>query len=113
MTYSDPVESRDEQWQQPQFQPDEPPAGQPVSGEVVVPGEPAPPPSVAEGVLRGVAGVVWPVMILLAILGYVGFWPAIIIALVTSSVLGQVTRTMSQRRKALARPPRRDGEELR
>ncbi len=114
MASQDPVEGRDEQWQQPSFLSEGQPGERPVSGEVVVPGEPAPPPSMVESIARGLAGIVWPVMILLAILNYIGFWPAIIIALVASSVLGAVHQNLRSRRKALPpRAPRRDGDDLR
>jgi hypothetical protein len=42
-------------------------------------------------------------MILLALMGVVGWWPAILIAIVGSTVLGNVGGHIRSRRKALGR----------
>lgn len=64
------------------------------------------PPSAVETTVRTLSGLVWPVMILLAVMGVVGFWPAILAAIVTSTVLGNVGRHLKARRKIAALPRR-------
>ena len=96
------------QWQQPSFSPEngskpsrvEKPV---VSGSVIVPRGRIAPPSVVETTIATVGGMVWPVMIVLALMGAIGWWPAILIAIVTSTVLGNVRGHLKARRKALGR----------
>lgn len=94
------------QWRQPPF---EPPADEasspPVSGELLLPANAAPPPSLAESTLRVVAGVVWPIMIALAIFGIGGWVGNILIAIITSVVLGKVGEELRRRRKSAYRLP--------
>lgn len=61
------------------------------------------PPSVTETFLGTVAGLVWPVMIVLAIMGVMGWWPAILVAIVASTVLGSTRNHLKARRRALRR----------
>ena len=96
------------QWRQPSFPTANEPQSAPVdgavaSGSVIVPRGGVAPPSVVETTLATVGGVVWPVMILLALMGVVGWWPAILVAIVTSTVLGNVRGHLKARRKALGR----------
>ena len=77
-----------------------------ASGSVIVPAVTTAPPSVVETAVKTVAGVVWPVMILLALMGAIGWWPAILIAIVSSTVLGNVGGHLRSRRKALGRGQR-------
>ena len=100
------------QWQQPSFSPDDP--SRPfsvekpvVTGSVIVPRADMAPPSAVETTIATVGGLVWPVMIVLALMGAVGWWPAILIAIVTSAVLGNVRGHLKARRKALGRARRR------
>lgn len=101
-----PTEQPEEQrWQQPEFAPgaEQPPV---LSGQVVVPGERVPPPSTLETVVGVVAGLVWPVMMILGIFGPVPFWSALVIALVASWVLGAVKGQLkAQRRRGVIAPP--------
>ncbi len=111
MTSNAPQEEQEPQWQQPSFQPDQDPQVPPrvdqvVTGSVIVPAEPALPPSAMETAVNTVAGVIWPVMIVLAIMGMVGWWPAILIAIVTTTVLGNVGGHLKSRRKAVTRTRR-------
>ena len=115
MTSTPPDGESEQQWQQPAFQPPDV-AGEPVSGNVIYPGSsaqivprpPSSPPSVAESVVGTLAGLVWPVMIVIAIMGTIGWWPAIIIAIVASAVLGNVRQQLKWRRKAITRAEARD-----
>jgi hypothetical protein len=96
------------QWRQPSFPSENEPPATPVestvaSGSVILPATPTPPPSVVETVVKTVAGVVWPVMIVLAIMGVMGWWQAIIVAIVASAVLGNVGGHLRSQRKALSR----------
>jgi hypothetical protein len=71
---------------------------------------------VVETAIKTVAGVVWPVMILLVLMGAISWWPAILIAIVSSTVFGNVGGHLKSRRKALGRGrriPRGDGDRLR
>ncbi len=79
-----------------------------ASGSLIVPFRP---PSVPETVLATFSGLVWPVMILLAIMGTIGWWPAIIIAIATSVVTDNVRKHLRARRKALSRGPIPEGNE--
>jgi hypothetical protein len=92
------------QWRQPDFLPEESPEASAVlpsaSAEIV---RPTLPPSGLETTLATVSGLVWPVLILLALMGYIGFWPAIMIALITNVVAENVRRHLRQRRRALGR----------
>jgi hypothetical protein len=109
------------QWRQPSFPSENKPKaaaveGTVASGSVIVPAGTTPPPSVVETAIKTVAGVVWPVMILLVLMGAVSWWPAILIAIVSSTVLGNVGGHLKSRRKALSRGrriPRGDGDRLR
>ena len=108
MTSTPPQGEQEPQWQQPSFQPENEPTVAPsenlvVSGPLIVPAEPALPPSAMETALNTIAGVIWPVMIVLAIMGMVGWWPSILIAIVTTTVLGNVGGHLKSRRKALTR----------
>ena len=96
------------QWRQPPFSSENEPKAAPLkgpvaSGSVIVPAGTTAPPSVVETAVKTVAGVVWPVMILLALMGAIGWWPAILIAIVSSTVLGNVGGHLRSRRKALGR----------
>jgi hypothetical protein len=96
------------QWQQPSFSPQSEPKPSPVEapvafGSVLVRRGRVAPPSVAETVFATVGGVVWPVMIVLALMGVVGWWPAILTAILASAVLGNVRGHLKARRKALGR----------
>ncbi len=73
------------------------------------------PPSVAETTLATVSGLIWPVVIVLAIAGFLSWWPAILIAIVTSVVTDNVRKHLRQRRRALGAAPDPDngGEALR
>ena len=73
---------------------------------MIVPAGVVPPPSVLETTVRTISGVVWPVMIVLALMGTVSWWPAILIAIVTTTVLGNVSGHLKARRKALTRSRR-------
>jgi hypothetical protein len=106
MVTNPPTEQPEEQrWQQPQFSPGAEP--QPVvTGRVLVPGERVPPPSSVETMISLVAGLVWPVMMILGIFGPLSFWTALVIAFISSSVLGAVRGQLrARRRAAIQRPP--------
>lgn len=120
MTNPPPVGAPEPQWQQPAFGREEldaaqsaplpvAPAPQPVPAVIpaaeLVPPEPALPPSVAETTLATVAGLIWPVVILLALTGYLSWWPAILVAIVTSVVTDNIRKHLRQRRRALGAPP--------
>lgn len=113
VTNNGPVDESGQDWQQPPFVPPDEQAAPTVSGAIVVPNSPAPPPSVAEVAIRAVAGVVWPVMLLLGIFGPMSFWAALVIAMVASAVLRQVSRELKRRRKAPYQIPSGPSEELR
>ncbi|HRA07076.1 MAG TPA: hypothetical protein PKV13_10735 [Propionicimonas sp.] len=107
-----PTEEPQGRWHQPPFAPGSDPADAPVvSGSVVVPGEPAVPasaPGVAESMLNVVIGVIWPVAILLGVLGVGAFMMNVLVAIISSIVLGQVAKELKRRRIARAlgeRPP--------
>jgi hypothetical protein len=105
-----PAGQPEPQWQQPEFQPEPPLYGAPLegqlytgpSGQQLVSRPASLPPSVPETVLQTLNGLVWPVMIVLAIMGTVGWWPAIITALVANVVLENVRRHLRSRRRAIA-----------
>jgi hypothetical protein len=111
-----PVEEPEPQWQQPGFLPEERPDASPPA---VVPSADVEraslPPSGTETALVTLSGLVWPVLILLALMGYIGFWPAILIALITNVVAENVRKYLRQRRRALDRQVRGgdEGKELR
>ena len=103
-------------WQQPPFEPEQH-SVQPPPGELVVPDQVAGyglvpaadrrPPSVLESTLNVVNGVLWPVLIGLAIFG-VGSWILnIFVAIVASSLLGGIANELRRRRKYL---PPSDGD---
>lgn len=84
MTANDPTEQR---WEQPTFTTSEPVTG-PVFLAAAVPGRLAPvaPPSPAEATLRTLLNLVWPVALVLAVVG--GHWvPLLVLALVVRTVL--------------------------
>ena len=88
-------------WQQPPFAPQPDPETAPVlSGAIVVPNSQMPPPSVVESAINVVRGVLWPVMLVLAIFGPMNLFTAIAIAIVGGAVLGQVSRELKRRRRA-------------
>ena len=92
------------QWRQPFFPTENHPKaveGSVASGSVIVPRGGMAPPSVVETAIATVGGVVWPVMIVLALMGAINWWPAVLIAIVTSAVLGNARRHLKARRKAL------------
>jgi len=103
-------------WQQPPFVPEQESA-QAATGEVVVPGqfagqglEPAEerrPPSVLESTINVVNGVLWPVLIGLAIFSIGNWWLNIFIAIVASSLLGGIATELKRRRKYLPPPDRK------
>lgn len=71
-----------------------------------------PPASGTEAMLRTVASVLFPAMIVMAIFGLISWVPAIVIALVVPGILNRLTRDMKQRRIASAQfqtpPPAED-----
>ncbi len=91
----------------PQAAPKADPAQGPVSpgpvgfGALMVPAAPGPAPSAAETLVGRVAGLVWPVMIMLALMGVVGWWPAVLVAIVASAVLSSTRNHLKARRRAL------------
>ncbi len=110
-----PEQPDQQRWAQPPFQPAEEPDRaeqlEPVVGQVLLPADAAPPPSVVESASRVLGHVVWPVMIALAIFGVIGWMPAILTAIVVGAVLDQVARELRRRRKAPYQlPPARPGE---
>ena len=111
MSSNAPQGEQEPQWQQPSFQPGKesgPVPSEPLvtSGSLIVPAGAMPVPSVIETTVRTISGVVWPVMIVLALMGAVSWWPAILIAIVTTTVLGNVSGHLKARRKALTRTRR-------
>jgi hypothetical protein len=111
VTSNAPQGEQEPQWQQPSFQPAPEPASAPAEppvthGSLILPAARLQPPSAVETTVRTLSGLVWPVMILLAIMSVVDFWPAILVAIVTSTVLGNVGRHLKARRKLAARPRR-------
>lgn len=115
-----PVGEPEKQWQQPAFDPANDPSNAPIegtvysaSGQALAPVKRSAPPSVAETVVSTIAGLVWPVMIVLAIAGVVSWWPAILIALVSSVVAGNITGHLKARRAALTRGEAGEGQDLR
>lgn len=115
VTNPPPTGEPEPQWRQPSFPSENEPRPTPVegpvaSGSVIVPATTTTPPSVVETTVKTLAGLVWPVMIFLAVMGVTGWWPAILIAIVSSTVLGNVGGHLRSRRKALSRgrtiPPR-------
>lgn len=114
MTHAPQPRDDESQWQQPPFQPAEPsgavpdeqPADQEVAGQVLVPRERRPP-SVLESSLNVLNGVLWPVLLGLALFG-VGNWVAnVVIAIVASSLLGGISSELRRRRNY--RPPTSEG----
>lgn len=71
----------------------------PLSGSVIVPRTPPPPPSILESTLNVVTGVIWPVAIALAIFGYGGWVSNVLIAIVASSLFGGIAGEMKKRRR--------------
>lgn len=115
MTHPPRTGDEESQWQQPPFQPAEPSGAVPdeqldqeVAGQVLVPMERRPP-SVLESGLNVLNGVLWPVLLGLALFG-VGNWVAnVVIAIVASSLLGGISSELKRRRRY--RPPQ--GEDYR
>jgi hypothetical protein len=114
-----PVGEPEREWEQPAFGSNEDDVagghGVVVPQPMQVPVTYSAPASVAEVVVSSLAGVVWPVMIVLAIFGVLAWWPAIIIALVASAFLGNIRGQLRSRRRALPPPsgPSGQREELR
>jgi hypothetical protein len=83
MTTNDPTDQR---WEQPTFT-----ASEPVTGPVLLPAQapgqvPVAPPTQAEATLRTILHLVWPVALVLAVIG--GHWvPLLVLALVVRMVL--------------------------
>lgn len=112
MTQQRPDGDAESQWQQPPFEPETTPADA-VTGAVVFPGQatgrglvPAEdrlPPSALESTINVVNGVLWPVLIGLAIFGVGSWWLNIFAAIVASSLLGGISTELKRRRKY--RPP--------
>ena len=114
------------QWSQPPFAsaqpvepspfpaspyPDQPSSYRPslpdaVSGAVVVPATPVPPPSPAESTLRVISRLLAPILIAAAIFGGLPWFLAIIGIIVGGSALRQITRDMRRRRIAGAEQQR-------
>jgi hypothetical protein len=106
VTNAPPTGEQEPQWQQPSFSPPSEPKPAPVEapvvfGSVLVPRGRVAPPSVAETVFATVSGVVWPVMIVLALMGVMNWWAAILTAIIASAVLGNLRGHLKARRKAL------------
>ncbi len=76
-----------------------PPPAPPLSGSIIVPRTPTPPPSVLESTLNVVTGVIWPAAIALAIFGYGGWVSNILIAIVASALFGGIAGEMKKRRR--------------
>lgn len=79
-----------------------------MSGPVLQPGQlrpTVPPPGRVETVVGVVAGVIWPVMIVLGIFTSLSLGTAIIVAIIASIVLNQVRRTLHSQRRASIQPP--------
>ena len=105
-------DEREQRWQQPAFAPqpiNEPPTFK-QSGQGMQPFVSGPvvrftaPPSVSETIVGTLAGLVWPVAILLIIFTNLGFWPGIITAMVVGAVLGGVKKNLKARRRAVLPP---------
>lgn len=93
-----------QQWQQPSFGAGDNAEIPVVSGSVVVPGEPVPPPGALELAARTVSGLLWPVLIILALAGFGNFWLNILIAIVGTTVLNRIASELKRRRRAQVRP---------
>ena len=99
------------QWQQPPFEPEVQRINGPgdvigpgqFAGHGLVPLEDRRPPSVLESTLNVVNGVLWPVLIGLALFGVGSWWLNIFAAVVASSLLGGIATELKRRRKY--RPP--------
>lgn len=76
-----------------------PPPAPPLSGSIIVPRTPTPPPSVLESTLNVVTGVIWTAAIALAIFGYGGWVSNILIAIVASALFGGIAGEMKKRRR--------------
>ncbi|MCC6496597.1 MAG: hypothetical protein IT193_10120 [Propionibacteriaceae bacterium] len=118
MTTSPQNSDAESQWQQPPFQP----SGQgseeaPLEGRLVVPESlsagmlvPRRPPSALESIINVVNGVLWPVLIGMALFGIGGWVGNIVIAIIASSLLGGVSAELKRRRRYLPPP---EGDSLR
>ena len=104
MTNPPTEQPEDQRWQQPSFAPGSEPTPV-VSGQILVPGEQVPPASTVETVVSTLAGLVWPVMLIIGIFTGFPFWTALIIAFIASSVLGAVKGQLRARRRAAIQPP--------
>ena len=103
----DPVGDSEQRWQQPSFTPGPESLQNPVTGSVLpAAGRPVSPPSPFESVVGALAGIVWPVAILLIIFTKLAFWPVLIAAIVAGTVLGALKRNQRQRRLAGGGDPR-------
>jgi len=109
VTSNPPTGEPEQRWQQPAFgpAPDEPvqPTYYPIGMGASLPARRVPPPSTMESVVGALAKVIWPVVILWVILGHGAFFPMLIVALVVSTLLGAVKKSLRQRRYAAALPP--------
>lgn len=96
------TQPEDQQWAQPDFAP-QPESAQSVpvvTGPILLPaGTPPPPPAALESILRLVAKLVWPVLILLAFMTG-NWWTNILIAIIASTVVDQIVRELRRRRLA-------------
>lgn len=118
MTTSPQNSDAGSQWQQPPFQPSgQGPEDAPLEGRLVVPEQvsggtlvPRRPPSALESVINVVNGVLWPVLIGMALFGIGGWVSNIVIAIIASSLLGGVSAELKRRRRYL---PPDDGGALR
>lgn len=108
MTSNPPTGEPEQRWQQPAFgpAPDEPvQPSYPIEMGGGVPARRVPPPSTAESVVGALAKVIWPVVILWIVFGHGAFFPLLIVALVASTLLSSVKKSLRRRRYAAALPP--------
>lgn len=108
MTNTQSNNQSEPQWKQPNFTDESKPEAsfteEAVSvGSVMIPATATPPPSVAETVCSTLAGVIWPVMIVAAIMGAVSWWLGILAAIAVSIVFGSVQEHLKSHRKALGK----------
>ncbi len=118
MTHPSQNGDAESQWQQPPFQPSDrqPAEAGPDYGQLAVPEQltgrslvPQRPPSALESTLNVINGVLWPVLLGMALFG-VGSWITnIVIAIIASSLLGGVSSELKRRRRYL---PPAEGDSL-
>jgi hypothetical protein len=75
---------------------------EPLAGGVIVPVSRPASPSVVESGLRVISGIVWPVAIVLAILGFGGWVLNMALAFVVSALLGNLATELKRRRKGIS-----------